>query len=103
MSPIFDREPFSRWIDIRRRENDVLPSTMTVSIKEITAAALALPPEARAELADRVAASIASDISPRIKKLQMEEVQRRRSEVLSGKVQGVSSKQVRDEIASLLK
>jgi putative addiction module component (TIGR02574 family) len=76
---------------------------MTVSIKEITAAALALPPEARAELADRVAASIASDISPRIKKLQMEEIQRRRSEVLSGKVQGVSSKQVRDEIASLLK
>jgi len=100
---LIESPQFSRWIDIRRRENDVLPSTMTVSIKEITAAALALPPEARAELADRVAASIASDISPRIKKLQMEEVQRRRSEVLSGKVQGVSSKQVRDEIASLLK
>ena len=33
---------------------------MTVSIEEITAAALALPAEARAELADRVAASIAS-------------------------------------------
>ncbi len=77
--------------------------TMTVSIEEITAAALALPADARAELADRVAASIASGISPRIRQLQMEEVQKRRAEVLSGKVQGVSSQQVRDEIASLLK
>jgi len=76
---------------------------MTVSIEEITAAAWALPADARAELADRVAASIASGISPRIRQLQMEEVQKRRAEVLSGKVQGVSSQQVRDEIASLLK
>jgi hypothetical protein len=78
-------------------------SAMTVSIEEITAAALALPADARAELAARVAASIASGISPRIRQLQMEEVQKRRAEVLSGKVQGVSSQQVRDEIASLLK
>jgi hypothetical protein len=84
-------------------ENDLYQSPMTVSIEEITAAALALPAEARAELADRVAASIASGIPPRIRQLQMEEVQKRRAEVLSGKVQGVSSQQVRDEIASLLK
>jgi putative addiction module component (TIGR02574 family) len=76
---------------------------MTVSIEEITAAALALPAEARAELADRVAASIASGISPHITQLQMEEVRRRRAEVISGKVQGIPSQQVRDEIASLLK
>jgi len=76
---------------------------MTITIEEITAAALALPAQARAELADRVAASMASEIPPRIKQLQVEEVLKRRAEVLSGKVQGVSSQQVRDEIASLLK
>jgi hypothetical protein len=81
----------------------IIGIAMTVSIDEITAAALALPAEARAELADRVAASIASGIPPHIKQLQMEEVQKRRSEVLSGKVQGIPSQQVRDEIAFLLK
>jgi len=76
---------------------------MTVSIEELTAAAVALPARAKAELAARVAASIASDTPPRIKLLQMEEVLKRRADVLSGNVQGVSSQQVRDEIASLLK
>lgn len=93
----------NRGIDNRGVDNDLYRSPMTVSIEEITAAALALPAEARAELADRVAASIASGIPPHIRQLQMEEVQKRRAEVLSGKVQGVSSQQVRDEIASLLK
>ena len=78
-------------------------AAMTVSIDEITAAALALPAEARAELADRMAASIASGISPHVRRAQLEEVQKRRTEVLSGEVQGVSSQQVRDGIASLLK
>lgn len=76
---------------------------MTSSIAEITAAALALPSEAKAELIDRMAASIASGVPPRIRQLQMDEVRKRRLEVLSGKVQGVPSQQVRDEIASLLK
>jgi hypothetical protein len=43
------------------------------------------------------------DIPPHIIQLQMEEVRKRRSEVRSGKVQGIPSQQVRDEIASLLK
>jgi len=38
-----------------------------------------------------------------VKSLQLEEVRLRRSEVLSGKVEGIPSQQVRDEIASLLK
>ena len=74
-------------------------AAMIVSIDEITAAALALPAEARAELADRMAASIASGISPHVRRAQLEEVQKRRTEVLSGEVQGVSSQQVRDGIA----
>jgi len=76
---------------------------MTVSIEEITAAALALPAEARAELADRLAASMASGIAPRITQLQLDEVQKRRAEVLTGRAQGIPSQQVRDEIAALLK
>jgi len=76
---------------------------MTVSIDEITAAALALPVEARAELADRMAASLISDIPLHVKELQVKEVRKRRAEVLSGNVQGIPSQQVRDEIASLLK
>ncbi len=76
---------------------------MNASADEITAAALALPTDAKAELIDRVAASIAATVEPRIKRLQLEEVRRRRAELLSGRVPGVSSQQVRDEVAALLR
>jgi len=76
---------------------------MTTASDDITAAALALPVEAKAELIERVAASIAASVDPRIKRAQLDEVRRRRAAILSGRVQGVSSQQVRDEIAALLK
>ena len=76
---------------------------MKASADQVTAAALALPAEAKAELLDRVAASMAAGVDPRIKRLQLDEVRRRRAELLSGRVQGVSSQQVRDEVAALLK
>ena len=76
---------------------------MNASADEITAAALALPADAKAELIDRVAASIAASVDPRIKRLQFDEVRRRRAELLSGRVQGVTSQQVRDEVAALLR
>lgn len=76
---------------------------MNTTFDELTAAAMALPAEAKSELLDRVAASIAAEVEPKIRQLQLDEVRRRRAEVLSGVVQGVSSRQVRDEIAALLK
>ncbi len=76
---------------------------MNASSNEITAAVLALSSEAKAELLDLVAASLATNVEPRIKQLQLAEIRRRRADVLSGRVQGVSSQQVRDEIAALLK
>jgi hypothetical protein len=76
---------------------------MNTTFDELTAAAMALPVEAKAELLDRVAASIAAGVEPKVRQLQLGEVRRRRAEVLSGSVQGVSSKQVRDEIGALLK
>ena len=76
---------------------------MNATADEITAAALALPTDAKAELLDRVAASITASVDPLVRRLQLDEVRRRRAELLAGQVQGVSSQQVRDEVAALLR
>jgi hypothetical protein len=76
---------------------------MIATVEEITAAELSLPPEEKARLLDRVAASIAVELDPRIKRMQLDEVRQRRAQVLSGQAHGVASQQVRDEIAALLK
>jgi hypothetical protein len=76
---------------------------MNTTFDELTAAAMALPIEAKAELLDRVAASIAAGVEPKVRQLQLDEVRRRRAEAISGSVDGVSSQQVREEIAALLK
>ena len=76
---------------------------MNATADEITAAALALPTDAKAELLDRVAASITASVDPLVRRLQLDEVRRRRAELLAGQVQGVSSQQVRDEVATLLR
>ncbi len=76
---------------------------MSLTAEEITAAALALPVEARAQLAERMAASLAANVPVGIREAQLAAVHQRRAEVRTGKVSMISSQQVRDEIAALLK
>lgn len=77
--------------------------TMKATVDEVSTAALALPSEARAELAERLAASLTQPADPALKRRQLAEVRRRREEVLSGRVGGVPSGQVLQEVADLLR
>jgi putative addiction module component (TIGR02574 family) len=52
--------------------------------EEIFQDAVALPPDVRAELTERLIASLAGDVSPEIAKAQLTEVRRRIAEVESG-------------------
>jgi len=56
------------------------------TIKEIFHDAVALPPEVRVELTERLIASLAEDISPEIASSQLAEVRRRIAQVESGEV-----------------
>lgn len=75
---------------------------MTTSFAELSDAVLALPLEARAELTDKLLASVLADVPDSIKTAQLAEVQRRREEVLSGKVQLIPGEQVEREMEVLL-
>jgi putative addiction module component (TIGR02574 family) len=57
------------------------------SSEEIFRDAAALPLEARAELAERLIASLAADVSPEITGAQLAEVRRRIAQVESGEVE----------------
>lgn len=52
--------------------------------EEIFRDAIALPPDARAELTERLIASLAEDVLPEITSAQLTEVRRRIAEVESG-------------------
>ena len=52
--------------------------------EEIFRDAVALPPDARAELTERLIASLAEDVSPEITTAQLVEVRRRIAQVESG-------------------
>jgi len=54
--------------------------------EEIFRDAVALPPDVRAELTERLVASLAEDISPEIASAQLAEVRRRIAQVESGEV-----------------
>src|SRR5438132_5064572 len=55
--------------------------------EEIFRDAMALPPDARAELTERLVESLAQDISPEITSAQLAEVRRRVAQVESGEVE----------------
>ncbi len=55
--------------------------------EEIFRDAMTLPPEARAELTERLVESLAREISPEITSAQLEEVRRRIAQVESGEVE----------------
>ena len=55
--------------------------------EEIFNDAVALPPDVRADLAERLVASLAADASPEIASAQLAEVRRRIAQVESGEAQ----------------
>jgi len=55
--------------------------------EEIFLEAMSLPPDARAELTERLVESLAQDISPEITSAQLAEVRRRIAQVESGEVE----------------
>jgi putative addiction module component (TIGR02574 family) len=55
--------------------------------EEIFRGAVALPPDVRAELTERLIASLAEDISPKIISAQLAEVRRRIAQVESGEAE----------------
>ena len=75
---------------------------MIASFADLSDAVLALPIEARAELTDKLLASLLADVPDSITAAQIAEVQRRREEVLSGKVQLIPGEQVEREMEVLL-
>lgn len=75
---------------------------MSLTLKQLTAAALQLPIESRALLADRLVESLDSAELDEIHRLWSAEAIRRRDEVRSGRVQAVPGEQVLDEVRRLV-
>lgn len=71
--------------------------------EEIFQDAVALPPDVRAELAERLIASLADEISPEITSAQVAEVRRRIAQVESGEVTLIPGDEVLAETRRLLK
>ena len=75
---------------------------MPHTLAELTDAALALPAKERAELVDRLGASLVDDLSSdTARAAQLAEVMRRREEWLAGKVQLIPGEQVMREAREL--
>lgn len=70
--------------------------------EEIFRDAMALPPEARAELTERLVESLAQDISPEITTAQLAEVRRRIAQVESGEVELVPGDEALARVRNLL-
>jgi len=70
--------------------------------EEIFRDAVALPPEARAELTERLIASLAEDVSPEITSAQLTEVRRRIAEVESGDATLIPGDEVLARVRNLL-
>ena len=75
---------------------------MRTKLQAVTKEALALPAGDQAMLAEKIVRSLVTHVPAGVKRKHLAEVMRRRSEVLSGKVKGVSAAQVIKEIEALL-
>lgn len=71
---------------------------MNISVEQITEAALSLPNDARAQLADRLAESLDPAQDAEIKKLWIAEALRRRDEVRSGSVKTISARLALEQV-----
>jgi putative addiction module component (TIGR02574 family) len=70
--------------------------------EEIFREAVALPPDERADLTDRLVASLVEDIPPEITSAQLAEVRRRIAQVESGEVALVPGDEVLARVRRLL-
>ena len=70
--------------------------------EEIFRDAMALPPDARAELTERLIESLVQDISPEISSEQLAEVQRRIAQVESGEVELIPGDEALARVRNLL-
>ena len=70
--------------------------------EEIFRDAMALPPEARAELTERLVESLAQDVSPEITEAQLAEVRRRIAQVESGEVELIPGDEALARVRNLL-
>ena len=70
--------------------------------EEIFRDAMALPPEARAELTERLVESLGQDISPEITSEQLAEVRRRIAQVESGEVKLIPGDEALARVRNLL-
>ena len=75
---------------------------MKATLDAVTKEALALPANDKAILAEKIVSSLIARVSPAVKRQQLAEVVRRREEVLSGKVPGISLAEAMREIQALL-
>ena len=73
-----------------------------VKSEEIFRDAMALPPDARAELTERLVESLAQDVSPEITTAQLAEVRRRIAQVESGEVQLIPGDDALARVRNLL-
>jgi len=72
------------------------------SSEEIFRDAVALPVDARSELAERLIASLAEDVNPEVTEAQLAEVRRRIAEVESGKAELIPGDEVLARVRKLL-
>lgn len=70
--------------------------------EEIFRDAIALPPEVRAELTERLIASLAEDVSPEITTAQLTEVRRRIAEAESGEATLIPGDEILARVRNLL-
>ena len=70
--------------------------------EEIFRDAVALPPDVRAELTERLIASLAEDISPEISSAQLAEVRRRIAQVETGEAELIPGDEALARVRSLL-
>jgi len=73
-----------------------------VTTEKIFRDAVALPPDVRAELTERLIASLAEDVSPEITRAQLSEVRRRITEVELGNAVLIPGDEVLARVRSLL-
>jgi len=76
---------------------------MPITLDQIVEETREMPPEVVAELIDRILVARHGGIEPEIEAAWKTEVDRRIAEIESGKVKGVSPKEVRARIKKILK
>lgn len=75
---------------------------MKASLDQVTKDALALTANDQEVLAEKLVGSLVAHIPVETKREQLAEVMRRRNDILSGQLQGVSAEQVVREIQALV-